>query len=167
MARFFAGLVTVFSPNHEEAGTFFGEAIEEQESEGKPQKIQELAEKFFELGLQATCIIRSGKLGAYVKQAASFAQNKRTKQGTWIPAYYQNSEKVVDVTGAGNAFLGGLMAGLHLEKEDVLQACLYGSVSSSYVIEQYGLPRIDSEGKWNKEDKPAERLEAMRRRLNM
>lgn len=159
--------LTVFSPNHEEAGTFFGEAIEEQESEGKPQKIQELAQTFLDLGLQRTCIIRSGKLGAYVKQAESYARDQKTSDGTWVPAYYQNSDRVVDVTGAGNAFLGGLMAGLYLEKEDVLQACLYGSVSSSYIIEQYGLPGIDSEGRWNGEDKPAQRLKAMRTRLSM
>lgn len=157
----------VFSPNHEEAGTFFGEAIEEQESEGKPQKIEELAQRFLDLGLRRTCIIRSGRLGAYVKQADSYAQSETTRRGTWIPAYYQNSDKVVDVTGAGNSFLGGLMAGLFLEKEDVLQACLYGSVSSSYVIEQYGLPGIDSEGCWNSTDKPTERLQAMRTRLAM
>lgn len=159
--------MTVFSPNHEEAGTFFGEAIEEQEAEGKPQKIQELAQKYLDLGLSTTCIIRSGKLGAYVKQAADYAFDDNTRQGTWIPAFYRNSDKVVDVTGAGNAFLGGLMAGLHLESENVREACLYGSVSSSYVIEQYGLPRRHQDGTWNTRDKPIQRLKAMRTRLSI
>lgn len=102
-----------------------------------------------------------------MKQAESYARDQKTADGTWVPAYYQNSDRVVDVTGAGNAFLGGLMAGLYLEKEDVLQACLYGSVSSSYIIEQYGLPVINSEGRWNGEDKPTQRLQAMRTRLSM
>lgn len=161
------GTTLVFSPNHEEAGTFFGEAIEEQESEAKPQKIQELADRYLDLGLQTTCIIRSGKLGAYVKQSEAYARDEQTRRGIWIPAFYQNSNKVVDVTGAGNAFLGGLIAGLYLENEDVRQACLYGSVSSSYVIEQYGLPRRQENGQWNNEDKPTDRLQAMRTRLRM
>lgn len=159
--------IAVFSPNHEEAGTFFGEAIEEQEADAKPQKIQDLAQKYLDLGLPTTCIIRSGKLGAYVKQAEHYAHDEDTTQGIWIPAYYQNSDRVVDVTGAGNAFLGGLMAGLYLENENVRQACLYGSVSSSYVIEQYGLPGMQQDGTWNKEDKPTQRLHAMRTRLGM
>lgn len=84
----------------------------------------------------------------------------------WIPAYYQNGSKIVDVTGAGNAFLGGLMAGLHLEDEDIRQACLYGSISSSYVIEQYGLPSLNlDDGKWNGTDRPMERLKELRARL--
>lgn len=158
----------VFSPNHEEAGTLFGEAIEEQEAEGKPTAIEELAQSYLDLGLPSTVIIRSGKLGAYVQQAAHSGRDRSMAQdGLWIPAYYRNSDKVVDVTGAGNAFLGGLMAGLHLENEDIQQACLYGSVSSSYIIEQYGLPSLGKDGTWNGEDKPTDRLEAMRKRLHI
>lgn len=55
-------------------------------------------------------IIRSGHLGAYVLTAS---------HGKWIPAFWESAANepthdshVVDVTGAGNAFLGGLSAGL-------------------------------------------------------
>lgn len=155
------------SPNHEEAGTFFGEAIEEQEAEGKPHKIEKLAQTFLDLGLRSTIIIRSGRLGAYVQQSQEAPHSTvATRKGMWIPAYYQNGSKIVDVTGAGNAFLGGLMAGLHLEDEDIRQACLYGSISSSYVIEQYGLPSLNlDDGKWNGTDRPMERLKELRARL--
>lgn len=59
-------------------------------------------------------IIRSGPLGAYVKES-------RTNIGIWIPAFFSSidSPRVIDVTGAGNAFLGGLIAGLSLTNGDV------------------------------------------------
>jgi sugar/nucleoside kinase (ribokinase family) len=80
-----ANALAVFSPNHEEAGTLFGEAIEEQEAEGKPQKIEELAQRYLDLGLPSTVIIRSGKLGAYIKQAAESGKSDlEALNGVWI-----------------------------------------------------------------------------------
>lgn len=58
------------------------------------------------------------------------------------------------------------MAGAHLTKGDLEQACLYGSVASSYVIEQYGLPTLGSDNVWNSCDTPADRLIAIRRRYD-
>ena len=60
-------------------------------------------------------IIRCGSLGAYVKVSG-------TEAGAWIPAFFSGADsiKVVDVTGAGNAFLGGLIAGLSLTNDDVI-----------------------------------------------
>ncbi len=46
---------------------------------------------------------------------------------------------VVDVTGAGNAFCGGMLTGLG-EGLGVLQASLRGVVSASFAIEQFGVP---------------------------
>ena len=99
--------IHIFSPNHEEAGTFFGLKLEEEEHDDKIKSIESLTQRFLDEGAMDTVIIRSGKLGAYAKQRNG---NAKVKQGTWTPAYHQTSEKVVDVTGAGNAFLVGCLA---------------------------------------------------------
>ncbi|KAI1792853.1 Ribokinase-like protein [Ganoderma leucocontextum] len=84
----------------------------------------------------------------------------------------ENSGKVVDVTGAGNSFLGGLGAGLVHSQGDVRQATLYATVSASFTIEQAGLPCLtlisDETGtpveRWNG-DSPHDRLQALQDRL--
>ncbi|MGQ9493135.1 MAG: carbohydrate kinase family protein [Anaerolineae bacterium] len=45
--------------------------------------------------------------------------------------------KVVDVTGAGNAYCGGLLVG-YAETGDARTAGLYGAVSASFAVEQFG-----------------------------
>ena len=111
-----------------------------------------------------------------------------------MPAFWNADEQdeVRDVTGAGNSFLGGLIAGLSLNKGDNYEglwfatversaeiratdvpatrteAALYASVSASFVCQQFGLPLITrTEGRvlWNGED-PHERLRALRERLD-
>jgi sugar/nucleoside kinase (ribokinase family) len=71
--------------------------------------------------LQGGCvIIRAAALGAYVCWRGSDANEHI---GRWVDAYWTSeyAERVVDVTGAGNAFLGGLAAGLELTGGDVYQ----------------------------------------------
>lgn len=127
-------------------------------SQSKRQKIEYLTQHFLDLGAGYAVVIRSGSLGA--------CSAKRSERPKWTPAYYQSSEKVVDVTGAGNAFLAGLIAGLHQEKNDIGEACMYGSVSASYVIEQYGLPSMGADGRWNGSDRPLDRLGTMQMRYS-
>lgn len=62
------------------------------------------------------------------------------------------------------------MAGLELDPKDLIGAVERGSISASYVIEQFGLPRLSlREGEeepgelWNG-DRPEERLGELRRR---
>jgi ribokinase len=55
-----------------------------------------------------------------------------------VPAY-PTTEK--DPTGAGDSFLGGLAAGL-LETGDLVQAALWGTVSASFTVEDFGLTRL-------------------------
>ena len=52
-----------------------------------------------------------------------------------IPPY---PAQVVDPTGAGDAFCGGFLVGL-ARTGDPLQACLYGAVSASFIIEEFGV----------------------------
>lgn len=51
-----------------------------------------------------------------------------------VPVY---PVQVVDPTGAGDAFCGGFQVG-YAETGDPLQAALYGAVSASFVIEDFG-----------------------------
>jgi sugar/nucleoside kinase (ribokinase family) len=61
-------------------------------------------------------VIRAGALGA------CYALSTSPEIVHWIPAYWTDSQidQVIDVTGAGNSFLGGLCAGL-VERLDVRQ----------------------------------------------
>lgn len=86
----------------------------------------------------------------------------------WIPAYHQDSSKVVDPTGGGNAFLGGLSVALARGK-GIDEAVVAGSVAASFVIEQVGLPTLgtDEEGNetWNGE-RPDDRVRDFQRRVS-
>ncbi len=60
---------------------------------------------------------------------------------TWhVPAVPTD---VVDVTGAGNAYSGGCLIGW-VETGDPARAGCYGAVAASFLIEQFGLPRLDA-----------------------
>ncbi|CDO74016.1 hypothetical protein BN946_scf185043.g65 [Trametes cinnabarina] len=133
--------------------------------------IEQACRHFLDMGVgpdgSGAVIIRSGAMGACV------ARNGQPM--VWVDAYWSgpaNSHKVVDVTGAGNSFLGGLGAGLVLTNENVREATLYATVSASFTIEQEGLPRFtlatDANGHqtelWNG-DSPQRRLEELQERL--
>jgi sugar/nucleoside kinase (ribokinase family) len=69
-------------------------------------------------------VIKRGAFGQYLYDSASHTR--------WIiPAY---PARVVDLTGAGDAFCGGFLAGYH-RTYDPLQAALFGNISASLVIE--------------------------------
>lgn len=72
-------------------------------------------------------VIKCGGSGQYVLDSES--------QEIWhIPAY---PARVVDVTGAGDAFCGGFLVGLH-QTNDPLEAAMFGNISSSIIIEGTG-----------------------------
>ncbi|KAI0676919.1 Ribokinase-like protein [Trametes maxima] len=128
--------LSVLSPNAEEALSLLS-------MPPTPTKefVEEACRRFHDMGVGSNdggaVIIRSGALGACVAQ--------KGKPMAWINAYWSGpsgSGKVVDVTGAGNSFLGGLGAGLVLANGDVPEATLYATVSASFIIEQEGLPRL-------------------------
>ncbi|KHN97850.1 Carbohydrate/purine kinase [Metarhizium album ARSEF 1941] len=85
----------------------------------------------------------------------------------WVPAYHRDGRKVIDPTGGGNAFLGGLSVAL-ARGERLENAVAWGSVSASFAIEQVGLPSlaVNEEGveTWNGEE-VRQRLQAFQRRL--
>lgn len=56
--------------------------------------------------------VRAGELGAYTLSS---------NWTGWIPAFWTEADqdKIVDVTGGGNSFLGGLVAGLLISDGDI------------------------------------------------
>ena len=64
---------------------------------------------------------------------------------------------------------GGLVTGMYESNDNLLEAMIYGSVSASYFIEQFGLPSyVVREGQelWNElGEQPAERRQRLRERI--
>ncbi|KAK3192588.1 hypothetical protein K4F52_001387 [Lecanicillium sp. MT-2017a] len=85
----------------------------------------------------------------------------------WIPAYHQDAAKVVDPTGGGNTFLGGMSVALG-RGEDIETAVIWGAIAASFAIEQVGVPHLgrDEHDKetWNKEN-VYDRLQEFQKRL--
>ena len=75
----------------------------------------------------AIVIIRMGKRGALAYDPKS----RKTVEVAAVPA------RVVDVTGAGNAFSGGWLVG-YVKTGDLERAACQGAVSASFAIEQFG-----------------------------
>jgi len=113
------------------------------------------------LGPKKAVVIRAGAMGA------CYALSSSPQSVHWVPAYWTESQihQVVDVTGAGNGFLGGLCAGLD-EGKDVrdgesdivwgrlIVAVIWGSVAASFIVQQVGLPVLttseDGSEMWNR-----------------
>ncbi|KAG2058895.1 Ribokinase-like protein [Suillus hirtellus] len=155
--------IAILSPNAEEALSLLSLPLIVTKS-----AVENVASEFLKMGVgkenSGSVIIRSGALGAYVMTS--------DKKGRWIDAFWSSAENidnlmVVDVTGAGNSFLGGLAAGLFITNGNIYEAALYASVSASFTVQQLGLPHltVGSNGveEWN-QDSPHRRLEALRQR---
>lgn len=136
-------LVDVVSPNHREQANYFGRQGEAQGAVDRDD-VTWHSHEFLISGLGArggSVVVRCGREGCYVATQAGVK---------WLPAYHDDAAKVVDPTGAGNTFLGGLgvalARGLGIE-----EAAAWGAVAASFAIEQVGLPaRSDTDGeKWN------------------
>lgn len=144
-----AGLVDLFSPNHDELAAFHGVPL----PEFSRQTIEQLAQYFVDAGIghdgAGIIAVRAAEHGCLV-QARGIGP-------LWLPAFYEPegvaiNSKVIDTTGAGNAFLGGFAIGL-LETGSPILAAHYGTVASSFMVEQVGLPRSTNDQnvgeKWN------------------
>ncbi|KAH8723665.1 MAK32-like protein [Phaeosphaeriaceae sp. PMI808] len=159
--------VDVVSPNHSELGGFFGK-----NTDGKThvdyRLIESLCAEWLESGVGAHgeggIVVRCGKDGCLVTR-----KNIRK----WMPAYHQTTEKVVDPTGGGNGFLGGLAVGLVRggpvpDIVNLEEAAVWGSIAASFAIEQVGMPveQSEEEGeRWNGV-KVEHRLAEFKQRLN-
>lgn len=143
--------VDVVSPNHGELGGFFGRDTNGKDSV-KYRLIETLCDQWMQSGIgpngDGGMVIRCGKNGCLV-------MSKKSRK--WMPAYHQSAEPVIDPTGGGNGFLGGLAIGLirggkSPGLENLEEGAIWGSISASLAIEQVGMPvleRAGDEETWN------------------
>ena len=135
-----ARYVDVVSPNVSElAALFVAEATPEEEMEHMEQRCAALLDGPFG-EKDGKLVIRCGSKGCYLRSNA---------ERLMMPAYWSNSEStgtIVDPTGAGNAFLGGLCIGLLADGPKWLttleKGAVYGTVAASFAVEQVGVPRL-------------------------
>ncbi|KAH7378648.1 pfkB family kinase [Cadophora sp. MPI-SDFR-AT-0126] len=131
----------------------------------QPEVLESCAQTFLDhsIGPQGDgCIvIRASEHGSLsASRAAGFI---------WSPAFYPpdlDTSRIVDPTGAGNAYIGGFAMGLQhnltLEK-----AAAYGNVAASFALEQIGLPelKVQDPVETGNEVKVLDRLEEYNSRL--
>jgi ribokinase len=108
-------MVDFFLPSREEARLLYG-------SDDPERAVREFARR----GVRVA-VVKLGTDGSVVYDAAS-------SQLTHVPIY---PVQVVDVTGAGDAYCGGFLAG-YLETHDAIQAACYGTISASFCVENLG-----------------------------
>ncbi|KAI9282273.1 Ribokinase-like protein [Sporodiniella umbellata] len=152
--------IDIISPNHEEIADMLGFEFEEllsKNNEDFKQTVEFCSEEFFKAidKSSVTLVIRASKYGAFIN-------TRDIKQ--WVPAYWNwktEQDRVVDVTGAGNAFCGGYAAGWVKTQKDPVLSALYGTVSASYVVEQIGVPHLFKHEQWNQGPNPSDRLELL------
>ncbi|RPB06412.1 Ribokinase-like protein, partial [Morchella conica CCBAS932] len=150
-------LVHVISPNHAELAGFYG--IEDPTDNSSRATIEALTAKLVTAGIgphnTGAAIVRCGKMGCLV--------SSHGRPPVWLPAYYStdgdngegpNHEKVVDPTGGGNTFIGGVAIGLVRYPGNFVMAAAMGAVAASFAIEQIGIPVLEKGGagrgeRWN------------------
>ena len=163
-------VVDVFSPNHIELARITEKEIPASLDE---RFLEDLCVPFFTpqnggSHPQGMLVVRAGDQGCFVK-------SQSLRKG--LPAYYAPPEKpeaiphaskVVDTTGAGNAFLGAFAVGFLTSSSDAIFAACAGNVAASFVVEQVGVPTLSSSEDgtelWNGENFFA-RFQAYRARL--
>ncbi|KAF2401985.1 MAK32-like protein [Trichodelitschia bisporula] len=154
-------LVHVVSPNHAELTSFFGVPGNIEDKVNRTA-VEECAADWIKAGIgpdgSGAIVVRAGKEGCYVATA---------KQQEWLPAVHQHGNgKVVDPTGGGNAFLGGLGVAL-ARGHDIEEAAVWGSIAASFAIENVGMPVLTEhkdEERWNGE-RVQDRIESFKRQL--
>lgn len=93
----------------------------------------------------AGCLVATTTRSANFPAYHTAPANRTTEEhATW-----QKLTKTFDVTGGGNAFLGGFCAGLASQMNEQIDhdgfvdfetAAIFGNVAASFAIEQVGMP---------------------------
>ena len=118
--RHFLPHISAFLPSDQEIRSLFGDST----------PLEDAARTLGEWGAPLV-IIKRGADGVLLYE-------RDPARLTTVPAFHAaRDRRVVDVTGAGDAFCGGFMIGLR-QTGDPLRAVHYGLVSASLVIEGYG-----------------------------
>lgn len=145
-----SGQIGLWSPNHVELGRFWGEKVDE--GEFTRERVESLAGRVrvnvetrgSGTGKDMTMVIRCGEEGCCI-------WSRKEQKWVWIEAFHQNSAKVVDATGAGNAFLGGFAIGWKGSGGDEVVGCVLGSVAAGVVCGGLGVPKLELNGEKREE----------------
>ncbi|OQO01137.1 hypothetical protein B0A48_13380 [Cryoendolithus antarcticus] len=145
-----SGKVPVFSPNHVELGAFFRASNDTSDASFDRGRVERQSRAFLPSSTEAkdphdiVCIlIRCAEHGCFVLHTPPSC--KEHHHSAWLPPFFglEQSDRIVDPTGAGNAFLGGFAMGW-LETHDFVRAAAYGNVAASFALEVVGLPDVAS-----------------------
>ncbi|ODV97210.1 hypothetical protein PACTADRAFT_48959 [Pachysolen tannophilus NRRL Y-2460] len=133
--------IDILSPNAAEASSFFGLS-----EPNNRKELEKIASKFipYLTKKNSGIVLRCGKMGCYCLNNSGLSK--------WFPAYHHplNPDyKVVDPTGAGNAFLGALATGFVKSDKNWTIACICGNIGSGLAIEQIGMPKLTKGDRWN------------------
>lgn len=142
--------IDVFSPNHDELARLWGvQATDAATGEVDFAWVSLASQYFYSFGLQygkgGAVVVRAGKSGCCITGEG---------QQRWLPAYHgtrpeiTGAGRVVDPTGAGNAFLGALAVSLGRESSmpvfrQLEVAATWGTIAASFAIEQVGVPNLE------------------------
>lgn len=168
--------VDVFSPNEHELDLLFN-GLKANENEVMPiGSLQHLCKRLLTQGSEkkpSAVIVRTGAAGCVVashQRLLSFPAYHRPPidcAAEKLAAWHDRKTKTWDITGGGNAFLGGFCMGLLSWSNDQVNnhgftdfefAAVYGSVAASFAIEQVGMPNLsrrkeDGKELWNEDGK--------------
>lgn len=118
--RHFLPHIDAFLPSAQEVLSLFGKEV----------GLWEAAEILAGWGAPVV-VIKHGAQGVLIYERESGRKNH-------LPAFHPAGDgRIIDITGAGDAFCGGFLAGLAVGKGPV-QAAEMGLVSASIVLEGYG-----------------------------
>ncbi|KAK9351737.1 Ribokinase-like protein [Lipomyces doorenjongii] len=124
-------MVNILTPNAAEAAAFFGlpEPCEK-------ESLEAIGLRFLPfMGEDAAIVIRAGSHGCLILSQGHAP--------LWLEAYHTPfPDRVIDPTGAGNTFVGGLCTGYVLSNGDIIEASIYGNVAAGLSIEQVGLAKF-------------------------
>lgn len=130
--------IDILSPNAAEAASFLNLTEPKTESE-----CEDIALKFLPYmskTSKSAIVLRCGEMG-------SLLYSHKGKK--WFAPYHIDQSKVVDPTGCGNTFVGGLSTALALTDGNLIMACICGTLASGASIEQHGPPRLGDADTWN------------------
>ena len=159
-----AQLVNFFSPNHIELAKLYGANDDEWLSKAYLESnAKDFLSRAAAMGNhELIIIVRAGEMGSFtvMPEDPSREDDMSSCRIEWLPAFYEKGskassrsdvKKLIDPTGAGNAFLGAFMSA-YLETKDMRESACRAVVASSFTLEQIGPPKISktSEGQlWN------------------
>ena len=126
--------VDVVSPNHDELAALFGFVHPDQiDRKAVEDHAQRLSEREIGSHGNGAVVVRAGASGCLVL-------TKTMRK--WLPALHTDPGRVIDPTGGGNGFLGGLAVGLLRNRLEIIEAARWASVAASFAIEQVGMPQL-------------------------